>query len=107
MLISSTSLAMPPWIGEPATLTTVSDFVAWELESVIGVDNRAMIAIVRAAEDDGFSPLEEELLFEDFVRAFMGMDPDRLSDSAYERMFADFKRDVLGGGASRAVGLRA
>jgi hypothetical protein len=37
-------------------------------------------------------------LFEEFVRSFMGMDPDRLSDAAYQRMFRDFKAKVLGGG---------
>jgi hypothetical protein len=49
-------------------------------------------------EASGFSELEEELLFEEFVRTFMGADPDRLSDSAYQKMFRDFKAKVLGGG---------
>ena len=54
--------------------------------------------------DDGFgaSPfddipeIEQELLFEDFVRVVMGMNPDRMSDRKYEQMFTDFKANVLG-----------
>ncbi len=39
---------------------------------------------------------EKEELFDDFVRVVMGMNPDKLNDRTYERMFAEFKADVLG-----------
>jgi hypothetical protein len=38
----------------------------------------------------------QEMLFENFLRAVMGMKPDRMSDAKYEKMFADFKANVLG-----------
>jgi hypothetical protein len=38
---------------------------------------------------------EQEELFEDFVRVVMGMNPDKLNNRTYARMFADFKADVL------------
>lgn len=39
---------------------------------------------------------EQEMLFEDFLRVVMGMNPDRMNDRKYEQMFADFKANVLG-----------
>ena len=36
------------------------------------------------------------MMFDEFARVVMGIDPDRLSDAAYERMFAEFKKKVLG-----------
>jgi hypothetical protein len=33
-----------------------------------------------------------EMLFQDLLRRAMGINPDRLSDAAYERMFRDFKK---------------
>lgn len=36
------------------------------------------------------------MLFENFLRAVMGMNPDRMSDAKYEKMFGDFKANVLG-----------
>ncbi|MEP6672058.1 MAG: J domain-containing protein [Chthoniobacter sp.] len=49
--------------------------------------------------DDEETELDEftqELLFEEFVRTFLGMNPDRMSDRQHARMFADFKAKVLG-----------
>lgn len=42
--------------------------------------------------------IEQELLFEDFLRVVMGMNPDRMNDKKYEQMFTDFKAHVLGQG---------
>lgn len=39
---------------------------------------------------------EQEMLFEDFLRVVMGMNPDRMNERKYEQMFADFKANVLG-----------
>ena len=39
---------------------------------------------------------EQEELFEDFLRVVMGMNPDKLNDRTYARMFAEFKAEVLG-----------
>jgi len=39
---------------------------------------------------------EQHLLFEDFLRAVMGLDPDRMSDKTYDSMFADFKAKIFG-----------
>jgi hypothetical protein len=39
---------------------------------------------------------EQEEIFEQFVRVVMGMNPDKLNDRTYARMFADFKADVMG-----------
>jgi hypothetical protein len=47
-----------------------------------------------AAEDS--SELEDEVLFEEFVAHFLGINPDHLSDREYAKMFADFKKNVLG-----------
>lgn len=57
-------------------------------------------------DDDGFGPFghgeipefEKNLLFEDFLRVVLGINPDRLSDKKYEAMFADFKEKILGQG---------
>ncbi len=49
-----------------------------------------------AGEENPFADLEDEMMFDDFARVVMGIDPDRLSDAAYERMFAEFKKKVLG-----------
>jgi hypothetical protein len=39
---------------------------------------------------------EQEELFEHFVHVVMGMNPDKLNDRTYARMFAEFKADVMG-----------
>ena len=49
-----------------------------------------------ASSFDDIPEIEQELLFEDFVRVVMGMNPDRMSDRKYEQMFTDFKANVLG-----------
>ena len=48
------------------------------------------------SEGSGIPGFEQNLLFEEFLRAFMGIDPDRMSDRKYEQMFADFKAKFLG-----------
>lgn len=40
---------------------------------------------------------EQNLLFEDFLRVVMGINPDRMSDKKYEQMFEEFKANVFGG----------
>ena len=45
---------------------------------------------------DDIPEIDQELLFEDFLRVVMGMNPDRMSDRKYEQMFTDFKANVLG-----------
>ena len=47
-------------------------------------------------EEPDLDELAQEMLFENFLRAVMGMNPDRMSDGKYEKMFADFKANVLG-----------
>ena len=55
-------------------------------------------------EDEGFSgnpfadmpEFAQEMLFEDYLRSAMGMNPDRMNERKYEQMFADFKAHVLG-----------
>ena len=47
-------------------------------------------------EEEELSEFEQELLFEEFLRTFLGLNPDRMSDRQYARMFADFKNKVLG-----------
>jgi hypothetical protein len=42
--------------------------------------------------DNNLDPFEQEALFREFAREFLGIDPDRLSDSAYDRMFKEFRR---------------
>ena len=49
----------------------------------------------RAGFDD-LPEFEQEMLFEDFLRVVMGMNPDRMSEMRYQKMFADFKVNVLG-----------
>ncbi len=39
---------------------------------------------------------EQEMLFEEFLRAVMGLNPDRMSEKNYQKMFADFKANVFG-----------
>ena len=49
-----------------------------------------------AGEEDGeLDPFEEELLFEEFLRLYMGINPDRLSDREYYRMLNEFRENVL------------
>lgn len=51
------------------------------------------------AEGTPFGDIPEfaqEMLFENYLRMVMGMNPDRMSDAKYEKMFADFKADVFG-----------
>jgi hypothetical protein len=45
--------------------------------------------------DEDFDPFEEELLFEEFARVVMGINPDRLSDREYDRLFKEFREHVL------------
>ena len=47
-------------------------------------------------EEQELDEFTQELLFEEFLRTFLGMNPDRMSDRQYEKMFADFKANVLG-----------
>lgn len=47
---------------------------------------------------DNMPEIEQELLFDDFLRVVMGMNPDRMNQRKYEQMFADFKARVLGQG---------
>jgi hypothetical protein len=42
------------------------------------------------------SEFDQHLLFEDFLRAVLGIDPDRMSDKKYDAMFEDFKAKILG-----------
>lgn len=44
----------------------------------------------------GLPEFEQEMLFEDFLRVVMGMNPDRMNEKKYEQMFADFKANVFG-----------
>src|SRR6266446_1167203 len=44
----------------------------------------------------GMPDFEQHLLFEEFVRTFMGINPDRLSDERYDGMFEDFQENFLG-----------
>jgi hypothetical protein len=72
-------------------------------------DPRADEPQQRTGEDDddaGFEDFrrgeipefEQNMLFEDFLRMVLGINPDRLSDRKYEAMFADFKAKILGQG---------
>jgi hypothetical protein len=57
-------------------------------------------------EDEEMNEFTETLLFEEFLRTFLGMNPDRMSDRQYDKMFADFQANVLGKGEPRAFGDR-
>jgi hypothetical protein len=46
--------------------------------------------------DEELDDFAQELLFQEFVRTFLRMNPDRMSDRQYDKMFADFKANVLG-----------
>ena len=46
----------------------------------------------------GIPEFEQNLLFEDFLRTFLGIDPDRMSERKYEKMFADFQEKFFGQG---------
>lgn len=48
--------------------------------------------------DEG-SEFEQHLLFEDFLRAVLGIEPDRMSEKKYDAMFEDFKAKILGQGS--------
>jgi hypothetical protein len=48
------------------------------------------------SDDEEMDEFSQELLFEEFLRTFLGMNPDRMSDRQYARMFADFKANLLG-----------
>ena len=52
-------------------------------------------------EDEELDDFAQELLFQEFVRTFLRMNPDRMSDRQYDKMFADFKANVLGQGRPR------
>lgn len=45
---------------------------------------------------EDISEIEQEMLFEDFLRSVLRMNPDRMSDERYEKMFADFKASAKG-----------
>lgn len=45
---------------------------------------------------EDMSELEQELVFENFLSSILGMNPDRMSDARYEKMFADFKARAHG-----------
>lgn len=47
-------------------------------------------------EEEELDEFTQELLFEEFLRTFLGMNPDRMSDRQYAKMFAEFKANVLG-----------
>lgn len=55
-------------------------------------------------EDEGFAgnpfadmpEFAQEMLFEEFLRSVMGMNPDRMNQRKYEQMFADFKANLRG-----------
>ncbi len=51
-------------------------------------------------EPDDF---EQEMMFEETLRMFTHMDPDRLDDETYESMFEEFKRNVFGRRAGGAA----
>lgn len=53
-------------------------------------------------DDRGPNEFELETLFEEFLRSFMGLNPDRMSDHQYNKMFADFKASLLGTGGPKA-----
>jgi hypothetical protein len=53
-------------------------------------------ADAREEEEEELDEFTQELLFEEFLRTFLGMNPDRMSDRQYAKMFADFKANVLG-----------
>ena len=39
---------------------------------------------------------EQEMLFDDFLRVVMGLNPDRMNEREYEQMFAKFRVNMLG-----------
>ena len=43
---------------------------------------------------------DQEIMFEEVLRAFMGINPDKLDDASYEKMFQEFKDNVFGGSTS-------
>jgi hypothetical protein len=47
-------------------------------------------------EEEELDEFTQELLFEEFLRTFLQMKPDRMSDKQYAKMFEDFKANVLG-----------
>jgi len=46
-------------------------------------------------DEEELDPFEEELLFEQFARMCMGINPDRLSDREYDRLLKEFRENVL------------
>jgi hypothetical protein len=46
-------------------------------------------------ENEEYDPFEEELLFEQFARMCLGINPDRLSDREYDRLLKEFRENVL------------
>jgi hypothetical protein len=44
--------------------------------------------------DSEWDEIEDEFLFQDFL-AVLGLNPDRMSDKQYERMFREFKENIL------------
>lgn len=49
---------------------------------------------------NNLDPFEQETLFREFASEFLGIDPDRLSDSAYDRMFNEFREKTGMDGSS-------
>ncbi len=45
---------------------------------------------------DDVPEFEKHLLFEDFLRSVMGINPDRMSDTKYETMFEEFQAKIFG-----------
>lgn len=46
-------------------------------------------------DEEELNPFEEELLFEQFARMCMGIDPACLSDREYDRLLEEFRKNVL------------
>ena len=42
--------------------------------------------------------IRDEMLFDQYVRIMLGLDPDRMGDAQYDRMFKDFRKKVAGMG---------
>jgi hypothetical protein len=51
-----------------------------------------------AEEEQELDEFEQTLLFEEFLRVALGMNPDRMSDRQYDKMFAEFKEKLFGQG---------
>jgi hypothetical protein len=54
-----------------------------------------------AEEAGGLDEFEQTMIFEEFLRSVLGMNPDRMSDAKYEKLFAEFREKFLGGGGAK------